>query len=73
MSNQTRILEAYTIYKMKSDGMRKVLVYKITEAIYGTLLGSVLFYNKLKGVIVDLDFEKNEYDKCTFNKMINNT
>jgi len=43
--------------------MRKELVGKITEAIYGTLLGALLFYNKLKGVLVDLGFEINEYVK----------
>jgi len=43
--------------------MRKVLVGKITKAINGTLLGALLFYNKLKGVLVDLGFEINEYVK----------
>ena len=51
--------------------MRKVLVEKVTKAIYGTLLGAVSFYNKLKGVLTDLGFEMNDYDECTFNKMIN--
>ena len=53
--------------------MRKVLVGKITEEIYETLLGAVLFYNKLKGVLIGLDFKMNENDECTFNKMINGT
>jgi len=43
--------------------MRKVLVGKITKAIDGTLLGALLFDNKLKGVPVDLGFEINEYVK----------
>ena len=51
--------------------MRKVLVGKVTKAIYGTLLGVVLFYNKLKGVLIKMGFEMNTYDECTFNKMIN--
>ena len=51
--------------------MRKVLVGKITKVIYGTLLGVILFYDKLKGVLVDLDFEMNEYDEHAFNKMFN--
>ena len=51
--------------------MRKVLVGKVTKAIYGILLGAVLFYNKLKGVITKVGFEMNDYDECTFNKMMN--
>ena len=51
--------------------MRKVLVRKVTKAIYGTLLGGVLFYNKLKGVLTKMGFEMNDYDECTFIKMIN--
>ena len=56
---------------MKNYGTRKVLVNKITKAKYGTLLGVVLFYNKLKGVLVDMGFKMNKYDECTFDKMIN--
>ena len=56
---------------MKNGGMRKMHVSKITKAIYGSLLGAVVFYNKLKGVLVDLGFKMNEFNECTFNKMIN--
>ena len=42
---------------------------KVKKAIYGTLLGAVLFYNKLKGILVDMGFEMNEYEECTFNKI----
>ena len=51
--------------------MRKVLVGKVTKAVHGTILGAVLFYNKLKGVLTNMGFEMNDYDECTFNKMIN--
>ena len=56
---------------MKDGQMRKVLVGKITKAIYGTLLGVILFYKKLRGVLTDMGFQTNDYDECTFNKMIN--
>ena len=46
------------------------LLEKVTKVIYGTLLGAILFYNKLKGVIEELGFEVNDYDECTFNKMV---
>ena len=55
----------------KNSGVRKVLVGKVTKAIYGTLLGAVLFYNKLKWVLTKMGFKMNAYDECTFNKMIN--
>ena len=57
--------------KRRDGGMRKVLAGKVTKKIYGTLLGAVLFYNKLKGVLTKIAFGRNDYDECTFNKMIN--
>ena len=33
--------------------------------------GAMVFYNKLKGVLVNMGFKMNEYNECTFNKMIN--
>ena len=57
--------------KTKNGGTRKVPVGKISKAIYGTLLEAVVFYNKLKGVLVNMGFKMNKYDECTFNKMIN--
>ena len=56
---------------IKGGGMNKVLVGKVTKAIYGTLLEAVLFYNKLKGVLTNLGFKMNDYNEFTFNKMIN--
>ena len=38
----------------RNGGVRRVLVGKVTKAIYGTLLGAVLFYNKLKGVLTKM-------------------
>ena len=55
--------------KKRNGGVRRVLVGKVTKAIYGTLLGAVLFYNKLKGVLTKMGFEMNEYDECTFKSM----
>ena len=43
----------------------------MTKAIYGTLLGAIKFYKKLRGFLTDLGFRTNGYDECTFNKMIN--
>jgi hypothetical protein len=50
---------------------RKYVYAKLTKAVYGTLLGAVLFYQKLsKHNCVDWGYEPNCYDQCTFNKMI---
>ena len=57
--------------KTKNGRMRKMLVGKITEAICGTLLGAILFCKKLRGVLLDMGFQTNKFDKCTFNKMLN--
>ena len=42
--------------KTKTGQLRKMLVGKITKAIYGTLLGAIQFYKKLRGVLTDLSF-----------------
>ena len=34
---------------------------KLTKAVYGTLLGAVLFYEKLKKRLEDWDLEQNPY------------
>ena len=43
--------------KRRDGGMRKVLAGKVTKAICGTLLGAVLLYNKLKGVLTKMGFK----------------
>ena len=57
-------------HRNKKGVVGKTLFGKVKKAIYGTLLGAVLFYNKLKGVLIDMGFEMNEYEECTFNKMV---
>jgi hypothetical protein len=49
---------------------RKWMIGKLSKAIYGTLLGARLFYDKLRGLLEDWDFIINDYDECTFNKMV---
>jgi hypothetical protein len=49
---------------------RKWLFGKVTKAIYGTLLGARLFYDKLRSFLEPIKFVVNDYDECTFNKMI---
>jgi hypothetical protein len=39
--------------------------------VYGTLLGAILFYQKLSKQLNDWGYVQNNYDPCTFNKVIN--
>ena len=55
-------------FKKRNGVVRKVVVGKVTKGIYGTLLGTVLFDNKLKGVLAKIGFEMNHYDKCTLTR-----
>jgi hypothetical protein len=50
---------------------RKYIYAKLTKAVYGTLLGAILFYEKLTKQLEEWGYEPNCYDRCTFNKMIN--
>ena len=43
-------------YKQKNRILTKTLFGKVTKAIYGTLLGARLFYDKLKGILVKMGF-----------------
>ena len=49
---------------------KKYVYAKLTKAVYGTLLGAILFYKKLSAQLVEWGYEPNCYDHCTFNKMI---
>jgi hypothetical protein len=44
---------------------------RLNKAIYGTLLGAILFYQKLSKQLTDWGYVQNNYDPCTFNKIIN--
>jgi hypothetical protein len=50
---------------------RKFIYAKLTKAVYGTLLGAILFYEKLTKQLEEWGYEPNCYDRCTFNKMVN--
>ena len=54
----------------KKTGKKK-LYGKLTKAVYGTLLGAILFYQKLSGQFYDWGYKQNSYDPCTFNKTVN--
>ena len=53
------------------DRKKKFLYSCLIKAVYGTLLGAIIFYNKLSKHLTDHGFVQNEYNMCTFNKMVN--
>ena len=53
------------------DKKRKFLFGRLVKAVYGTLLGAIIFYKKLSSHLVKHGFEMNAYDQCTFNKIVN--
>ena len=44
---------------------------KLNEAVYGTLLRAILFYEKLAVQLHNWGYIMNRYNACTFNKMVN--
>ena len=49
---------------------KKRLYGKLTKAVYGTLLGAILFYQKLSGQLEEWGYTVNLYGPCIFNKSI---
>ena len=42
------------------------------KAIYGTLEASLLFWKKLSKSLEEMGYQRNEYDWCVMNKIIDN-
>jgi hypothetical protein len=52
------------------EGNEKVLYVELLKALYGTLRAARLFWEKLRGKLLEQGFEANPYDSCVVNKMI---
>ena len=50
---------------------KKIFYGQLVKAVYGTLLGVIIFYIKLSKHLIDHGFIHNKYDMCTFNKIAN--
>ena len=48
----------------------KQLIVQCKNAIYGTMVASLLYYRKFSKSLIDYGFEFNPYDPCVANKMI---
>jgi len=70
------ICEIDSSYKSKiiysNNGKRKLLYGRLVKAVYGTLLAAIIFYQKLAKHLTNHGFKQNQYDECTFNKMVEN-
>ena len=53
------------------DCKKKFRYDQLIKAVYGTLLRAIIFYNKLSKNLIDHGFVQNNYNMCTFNKMLN--
>ena len=60
----------YRKYSKTYPNGNKVLFAEIKKAIYGTTNTSLLFWLKLSASLKDMSFERNPYDWCVMNKMI---
>ena len=62
----------YEKYVLNSKPTEKNKLYrKLTKAVYGTLLGRILFYQKLSLQQYEWGYDQNPCNPCTFNKMVN--
>jgi hypothetical protein len=52
-------------------GKKKFIFARLNKAVYGSLLGAILFYQRLSKQLTDWGYVQNNYDPCTFNKIIN--
>ena len=50
----------------------KCIYAEAKKAIYGTLDASLLFWSKLSKILEEMGYQRNEYDWCVMNKIIDN-
>jgi hypothetical protein len=52
-------------------GNKQLLLVQCQNAIYGTMVASLLYYKKFSKSLTDYGFEFNPYDPCVANKQVN--
>jgi hypothetical protein len=62
--------EAYKLYVSKDKEGNKQLLVQCQNALYGTMIASLLYYWKCVESLTDIDFTINPYDTCVANKII---
>jgi hypothetical protein len=67
----TRILHEVDASVKGTEDEKGVTYVKLNKALYGTIQAAVLWYNKLKSVLMADGYLPNPYDACLFNKVVN--
>jgi hypothetical protein len=62
--------EAYTSYVSQDKKGNKQLLVQRHKALYGTMVTSLLYYQKFVKSVTDIDFIINPFDPCVANKII---
>jgi hypothetical protein len=62
--------EAYKSYVSQDKKGNKQLLVQFQNALYGTMVASLLYYRKFAKSLTDIDFIINPYDPCVTNKII---
>jgi hypothetical protein len=62
--------DVYKSYVSKDKKGSKQLLVQCQNALYGTMVASLLYYGKFVKSLTDIDFVINPYDPCVANKMI---
>jgi hypothetical protein len=62
--------DVYKSYVSKDKKGSKQLLVQCQNALYGTMVASLLYYWKFVNSLTDIDFVINPYDLCVANKMI---
>jgi hypothetical protein len=62
--------DVYTSYVSKDKKWSKQLLVQCQNSLYGTMVASLLYYQKFVKSLTDIDFVINPYDPCVANKMI---
>jgi hypothetical protein len=62
--------EAYKSYESQDKKGNKQFLVQCQNALYGTMVASLLYYWKFVKSLTDIDFIINPYDPCVTNKII---
>jgi hypothetical protein len=62
--------DVYKSYVLKDKKGLKQLMVQCQNAMYGTMVASLLYYRKSVKSLTDIDFVTNPYDPCVANKKI---
>ena len=57
----------YKIYVTRDKNGVKQLLVRCENALYGTMVVSLLFYRKFTKSLKEIGFKQNPYDTCVFN------